>query len=482
MTMLRLYNTLTRQEEPFAPSQGNTVRLYGCGPTVYARAHIGNFRTYVCLDVLRRTLKYVCGHQVRQAVNYTDVDDKTIAGARERGIPLREHTEEWIRVFRADSEALGIEASEETPRATDEANLRAMSDMALTLERHGHTYRRDGSIYFRISTFPEYGRLARLDREGMRDGVSVDVDEYSKDDPRDFVLWKGARDGEPSWDFGTGPGRPGWHIECSAMALRLLGGPPIDIHAGGVDLIFPHHENEIAQSEGATHQPFARVWVHVEHLFVENEKMSKSLGNVYTLGDITARGHRPSALRYLLLSSHYRKQLNFTWTGLEQAEEALRRIVDFLARLEDVGRDRGQITPAAPALATPVPQAVEQAREAFRAALGGDLNTAAALAAVFDLVRDVNAAIDARAVSAAGAARVREAIEEFDRVLGVVSLRQAEDARPPIPVEAIERLIEERQAARQRRDFAAADRIRQELADRGVLLEDNPGGTRWKMK
>jgi cysteinyl-tRNA synthetase len=482
MTRLRLYNTLTRQEEPFAPSQGNTVRLYGCGPTVYARAHIGNFRTYVCLDVLRRTLEYVCGHQVRQAVNYTDVDDKTIAGARERGIPLREHTEEWIRVFRADAEALGIEAPEETPLATDEANLRAMSDMVLTLERHGHTYRRDGSIYFRISTFPEYGRLARLDREGMRDGVSVDVDEYSKDDPRDFVLWKGAREGEPSWDFGTGPGRPGWHIECSAMALRLLGGPPIDIHAGGVDLIFPHHENEIAQSEGATHQPFARVWVHVEHLFVENEKMSKSLGNVYTLGDIIARGHRPSALRYLLLSSHYRKQLNFTWTGLEQAEEALRRIVDFLARLEDVGRSREQITPAAPALATPVPQAVEQAREAFRAALGGDLNTAAALAAVFDLVRDVNAAIDARAVSAADAARVREAIEEFDRVLGVVSLRQAEDARPPIPVEEIERLIEERQAARQQRDFAAADRIRQELADRGVLLEDNPGGTRWKMK
>jgi cysteinyl-tRNA synthetase len=473
MTPLRLFNTLTRREEPFAPSHGNTVRLYGCGPTVYARAHIGNFRTYVCLDILRRTLVHVCGHLVRQAVNYTDVDDKTIAGARESGMALREHTEKWIAAFRADAEALGIEPPEETPRATDEANLRAMSEMILALERRGHTYRRDGSVYFRISSFPAYGRLARLDREGMQDGVSVDVDEYSKDDPRDFVLWKGAREGEPSWDFGTGPGRPGWHIECSAMALRLLGEPPIDIHAGGIDLVFPHHENEIAQSEGATGRPFARVWVHFEHLFVEGEKMSKSLGNVFTLGDVTARGHRPSALRYLLLSAHYRKQLNFTWTGMEQAEEALRRIVDFLARLDDV--------PAGEAHAA-VGQAVETARQAFQTALAGDLNTAAALAALFDLIRDVNAAIDARSVSRPDAAVVRQAIDEFDRVLGVVSLRQAEDARPPIPVEEIERAIRERGEARQRRDFAAADRIRQSLADRGILLEDNPAGTRWKRK
>jgi len=484
MTTLRLYNTLTRQAEPFAPSQGNTVRLYGCGPTVYARAHIGNFRTFVCVDILRRTLKYVCGYQVRQAVNYTDVDDKTINGAREAGMPLREYTERWIRAFREDAAALGLETPEETPRATDEANLRAMSEMILALERNGHTYRRDGSIYFRIATLPTYGRLARLDHEGMQDGARVDSDEYSKDDPRDFVLWKAERPGEPSWDFGTGPGRPGWHIECSAMALRLLGEPPIDIHAGGVDLIFPHHENEIAQSEGATKRQFARFWLHVEHLFVEHEKMSKSLGNVYTLADVVGRGHRPSALRYLLLSAHYRKQLNFTWIGMDQAEEALRRIVDFLARLDDVGRvspDRASQGPADLARSS-VLQAVEQARQAFRSALGDDLNTAAALAAVFDLVRDVNASIDARTISAADAAAVREAIEEFDRVLGVVSLRQAEDARPPIPVEEIERLIQERQAARQRRDFAAADRIRRELADRGILLEDNPGGTRWKKK
>ena len=471
--MLRLYNTLTRREEEFAPSQANAVRMYACGPTVYARAHIGNFRTFVCLDVLRRALKHVCGYQLREAINYTDVDDKTIAGAQKAGVPLREYTEQWIGAFRDDAAQLGIETPEETPRATDEANLRAMSDMILALERNGHTYRRDGSVYFKISTLPEYGKLARLDHEGMRDGARVDVDEYTKDDPRDFVLWKASRAGEPVWDYGTGPGRPGWHIECSAMALRLLGEAPIDIHAGGIDLIFPHHENEIAQSEGATRQQFSRFWVHVEHLFVENEKMSKSLGNVYTLEQIAARGHRPSALRYLLLSSHYRKQLNFTWVGMEQAEEAVRRIVDFLARLDTVSGDGTH---------PHIQEVTDTAKTAFKSALEADLNTAAALAAVFDLVRDVNAAIDARQISAAEAEAVRRTIDEFDRVLGVVSLRRAEDAKPPVPVEEIERSIEERRAARQRRDFATADRIRNELAERGILLEDNPGGTRWKKK
>ena len=470
---LRLYNTLTRQEEPFSPSQDGTVRMYACGPTVYARAHIGNFRTYVCVDVLRRTLKHLCGYTMREAINYTDVDDKTIAGAQKAGIPLRAYTDQWIRAFREDIEQLGIEVPEETPRATDEANLRAMGDLIAALGRNGHTYSRDGSTYFKIATLPDYGKLARLDHDGMKSGVSVDVDEYTKDDVRDFVLWKATKPGEPTWDVGAGPGRPGWHLECSAMALRLLGEPPIDIHAGGIDLIFPHHENEIAQSEGATRRPFSRFWVHIEHLFVENEKMSKSLGNVYTLPDVLARGHRASALRYLLLSSHYRKQLNFTWAGMEQAEESLRRIVDCLARLETVSSTDGS---------PDVEASIDQARAAFAAALLDDLNTAAGLAAIFDLVRDLNAAIDSKTISRENADAARRAIDEFDCVLGVVTLRRAEDAQPPVPIDEIERLIEERTAARARRDFAAADGIRHALAERGILLEDNPGGTRWKRK
>jgi cysteinyl-tRNA synthetase len=471
--MLRLYNTLTRQEEPFAPVRDNTVRMYACGLTVYARGHIGNFRTFICVDVLRRTLKYLCGYKVDGVMNYTDVDDKTIAGAVKAGTSLRDYTEEWVNAFRSDAELLGIETPEHTPRATDDANMQAMCDMVLALERNGHTYNRDGSIYFKIETLPTYGRLARLDQQSLHTGASVDVDEYSKDDARDFVLWKGAKPGEPTWECAGLQGRPGWHLECSAMALRLLDGSPIDIHAGGVDLIFPHHENEIAQSEGATKQTFSRFWVHVEHLFVENEKMSKSLGNVFTVPDIVAKGFRPSALRYLLLSSHYRKQLNFTWSGMEQAEESLRRVVDFLVRLEGVtGQGKSD----------EVEVAVTKAREAFKAALESDLNTAAGLAALFDLVKSGNAAIDAGKMSASDAALVRSTIEDFDRVLGVVSLRRAEDEKPPMPVDEIEGMIEERKAAKQRRDFAEADRIRKSLADRGVLLEDSPAGTRWKKK
>jgi cysteinyl-tRNA synthetase len=470
---MRLYNTLTRREEPFAPTTDNTVRLYTCGLTVYARGHIGNFRTFVCVDVLRRTLKHLLGHNVRQVVNFTDVDDRTILGAQKAGMPLREYTDQYIAMFREDARALGLEDVEERPRATDEANLTAMADLVGALEKRGHTYVSDGSIYFKISTLPDYGKLARLDHAGMKSGARVDTDTYAKEDARDFVLWKAAKPGEPSWDVVSPPGRPGWHLECSAMALRLLGEPPIDLHAGGIDLIFPHHENEIAQSEAATGKLFSRFWMHVEYLIVDEQKMSKSLGNTYTIPDVVAKGFRPSAVRLLLLSAHYRKQLNFTWDSLSAYEESLRRLVDFLARVEHVTAEGTHADVAA---------RVQDARSAFADAMQDDLNTAAALGAVFELVRFLNSAIDSGGVGRGDVPAIRDAFDEFDRVLGVISLRRAEDARPPVPVPEIEQAIEDRHAARRRRDFAEADRIRKDLAFRGVLLEDSPAGTRWKRK
>jgi cysteinyl-tRNA synthetase len=475
---MRLYNTLTRREEAFTPGASKTVRMYLCGLTVYARGHIGNFRTFVCMDVLRRTLRHLLGYDVRQVVNYTDVDDRTIAGAAKAGMDLRSYTTRYIEEFIEDSRALGLEPVEETPRATDEANLKAMGELVAALDRNGHTYRSDGSVYFKIGSLPGYGQLARLDHEGMQAGARVDSDNYAKEDARDFVLWKSAKPGEPSWDVVDPPGRPGWHLECSAMALRLLGEPPIDIHAGGIDLIFPHHENEIAQSEGATGKLFARFWVHVEYLLVDDQKMSKSLGNTYTIPDVVAKGFRPSAVRYLLLSGHYRKQLNFTWTSLTQAEESLRRLTDFLARVDALSGPN-PVNPVNPDVATHVTEAQTQ----FAEAMCADLNTAAALAAMFDLVRSLNSAIDAGQFSQGDLPAVRAAFEQFDQVLGILSLRRAEDERPPVPVDEIERLIEDRHAARRRRDFAAADAIRDALAARGVLLEDTAGAaTRWKRK
>ncbi len=470
---MRLYNTLTRGEEDFAPGPGNSVRMYTCGLTVYARGHIGNFRTFICVDVLRRTLKHLLGYEVRQVMNFTDVDDRTIIGAQKAGMELRAYTEQYIAMFRDDARALGLEEVEETPRATDEANLQAMADLIHALEKNGHTYVSDGSIYFKISTLPAYGKLAHLDTEGMKPGARVDSDNYAKEDARDFVLWKATKPDEPTWNVVDPPGRPGWHLECSAMALRLLGEPPIDIHAGGIDLIFPHHENEIAQSEGATGKLFSRFWMHVEYLIVEEKKMSKSLGNTYTIPDVVSKGFRPSAVRYLLLSAHYRKQLNFTWDSLAGAEKALQRLTDCLGRLERITREGSH-----PELTA----RIDAARQAFSDAMQDDLNTAAALGAMFELVSDLNSAIDAGAIGKGDVAVAKAAFEGFDRVLGVVSLRQAEDAEPPVPKEEIERHIGDRNAARRRRDFGTADRIRDDLAARGVLLEDSPSGTRWKRK
>jgi cysteinyl-tRNA synthetase len=475
---MRLFNTLTRREEPFAPALDH-VRMYSCGLTVYARGHIGNFRTFVAVDVLRRALEHVGGFRVRHVMNFTDVDDRTILESQKAGVPLREYTDRFIDAYLKDAAALGLETPQEQPRATDDENIEAMAETIEALEKRGHTYRSDGSIYFKISTLPEYGKLARLDHSGIKSGARVDSDKYEKEDARDFVLWKATKPGEPTWTPRTiGPGRPGWHIECSAMALRLLGEPPIDIHAGGVDLIFPHHENEIAQSEGATGKPFSRFWFHVEHLMIEEEagktdKMSKSLGNVFNLEDIVAQGFRPSALRYLYLGVHYRKQLKFSWTAMAQAEEALKRLTDFLARLDHL--------PAGPSLSE-TGRRLAEAREAFSAHVANDLNTAAAIGVMFDLVRALNSSIDAGELSQADAAAVREAFASWDRVLGVLSLRRAEEARPPVPVDEIESRIAERRAARAARNFAEADRIRKDLEARGIILEDTGTTTRWKRK
>jgi cysteinyl-tRNA synthetase len=474
---MRLHNTLTRREEEFAPSRGNQVRMYSCGLTVYARGHIGNFRTFVAVDVLRRALRHQEGFDVLHVMNFTDVDDRTILESNKAGVPLREYTDRFIAAFREDAAALGLETPELQPRATDDANIAAMAETILALEARGHTYRTEGSIYFKIATFPEYGRLARLDHSGIKSGARLDSDKYEKDDARDFVLWKAAKPGEPCWDPGLGTGRPGWHIECSAMALRLLGSP-IDLHAGGVDLIFPHHENEIAQSEGATGEPFSRFWMHVEHLMIEEDtgrtdKMSKSLGNVFNLADIREHGYRPSALRYLFLGVHYRKQLKFSWVAMSQAEESLKRLTDFLARLDTL--------PAGAAHEAVVTRLAE-ARQLFREHIAADLNTAAAIGVLFDLVRALNSSMDAGEMSQADAAPVRAAFEEFDKVLGVLSLRREEDERPPVPVEEINRLIEARRAARLSRNFAEADRIRKDLDARGIMLEDTGAVTRWKTK
>ena len=381
---MRLYNTLTRREEEFAPSESNRVRMYTCGLTVYARGHIGNFRTFVALDVLRRALKYQQGFEMRQVMNFTDVDDRTILESQKAGVPLREYTGRYIDAFREDAAALGLEPVEETPRATDDENIAAMGETIEALEsERAHLLAATGRSTSRSRRCPITESWRASIMAGMKSGARIDSDKYDKEDARDFVLWKSTKPGEPTWDPGIGPGRPGWHIECSAMALRLLGESPIDIHAGGVDLIFPHHENEIAQSEGATGKPFARFWVHVEHLMIEDEdkgteKMSKSLGNVYNLQDVVERGFRPSTLRYLYLGVHYRKQLKFSWTAMAQAEEALKRLTDFLARLGTLpGRESNPDVGAPPRGGCVALRRTHRSRSEYRRRHGRDVRPGA---------------------------------------------------------------------------------------------------------
>jgi cysteinyl-tRNA synthetase len=464
--MLRLRNTLTRTQEEFKPLAGNTVRMYACGPTVYDYGHIGNFRTFVAVDVLRRYLKY-SGYDLLHVMNITDVEDKIIRNMLEQGKPLKEYTEHYTQEFLTDCQSLNIEPPEMMPRATD--HIPEMVDIMNRLAEANHTYQSDHSLYFSIASFPGYGRLSGLKLEGNQAGARVDVDEYEKADARDFVLWKGPKEeGEPRWDSPFGEGRPGWHLECSAMSMKYLG-ESFDIHCGGVDLIFPHHENEIAQSEGATGKPFVHFWVHAEFLLVEGEKMSKSKGNYYTVRDLLKQGYSAMAIRYLLLSVPYRTQLNFTLDGLRGAESALEKLRNFRRRVKDFTGE--------PSANARIQEIVTTARDGFEAGMDDDLNTSNALAAVHDLRRDTNIAMDAGEFGLEDRKAVLELLERIDAVLGVFGEESEEMLAPEIDA-----LIEERNAARRGRNFARADEIRNELVAHGILLEDTPQGTKWKRK
>ena len=477
---LRLYNSLSRELETFEPLEPGVVRMYTCGPTVYDRAHIGNFRAFVWEDLLRRTLRWK-GYRVIQVMNLTDVDDRTIHAALERRVALEEVTEPVIEGFFEDWETLGLEPVEHNPRAT--GHIEGMIELVKRLEKRGLTYESDGSVYFPIRRFEGYGRLARIDPEALRDaGRASGDEEYDKDDPRDFVLWKGGeRDAEgrvAKWDSPWGPGRPGWHLECSVMAMAYLG-ETLDIHTGGIDNLFPHHTNEIAQSEGATGKPFAKYWLHAAHLLVEGRKMAKSLGNFFTIPDLTARGIAPSTIRYLLLSGHYRSQLNFTFEGLDAAARAVSRLHEFRERLRGL-----QATGEPTAEAGDLSRMSDEARAEFEAAMDDDLNVSEALAAVFGLVRQANQALDRAAPSVpAGVGRALDVLADVERVFGVLALKDRELASVAGDLaEWVDGKIAERERARAERDFARADAIRDELLERGIVLEDTPQGTRWKPK
>ena len=460
--MLRFYNSLTRSIDDFRPLREGHVGYYTCGPTVHDFAHVGNFRTFAWEDLLRRHLEWR-GFDVLHVMNITDVEDKIIRKAAEAGVSIGEWTRRYTEAFFEDARALGIKPAHHYPRATE--HIAEMLELVRRLEDRGHTYPSEGSVYYRIASFEGYGALAGLDREKLVVGARVDADEYEKDDPADFVLWKGARPGEPEWDSPWGSGRPGWHLECSAMALKYLG-ESFDIHAGGVDLKFPHHENEIAQSEGATGRRFVNYWLHGAHLLADDEKMSKSLGNFHTLRQLLDRGHDPRALRYLLIGTHYRKTLNFTFEALDQARSELERVDALRRRLAtEVVTRAGEIR---------LGERLDQTRRAFSAALDDDLNISGALGEVFRLVRELNTAIDRGELAVEDADAALALLGELDQVVGALVSEGAEEAIP----EDVQLLARRREQARADRDWAAADRLRDEITARGYLIDDTPQGTR----
>jgi cysteinyl-tRNA synthetase len=491
----RLFNTLSGKVEEFQPIQDKQVRMYACGPTVYDYGHIGNFRTFVAVDILRRFLRQ-SGYDVRHVMNITDVDDKIIRSAAQAGVPLKQFTSKYKTAFLEDASALNIEQPE-LVHATD--HIPEMADFIAKLVEKGFAYRTDdGSYYFRIAKFPEYGKLSKKDFAGMEDGARVDVDEYEKDSARDFALWKAPKPGETSWESKIGHGRPGWHIECSVMSMGELG-DSFDLHAGGEDLIFPHHENEIAQSESATGKPFVKFWFHARFLLVEGEKMSKSLGNFFTLRDLVLKGHKPSSIRYLLASVPYRHQLNFTFGGLQQAAASVERLRNFRQRLLTgkfpAGSDLNLTTLA------------NDSSQGVREALNEDLNTAQAQAAIFDMVRVANAAIDSGEMKQGDVQPLLSTLDQFDEIFGVLKdddaakmqriadWAKSESREKEISPELMDALrsnalsdeqvnqkIEEMKAARAAKNFAASDAIRAELTANGILIEQTKEGVRWRRK
>lgn len=462
---LQLYNTMSRRKEPFQPIEDNHVRMYTCGPTVYNFVHIGNLRTFLFEDLLRRYLKYR-GYRVTHVMNLTDIDDKTIKGSQEQGISLSEYTAEYKKAFFDDIDTLNFERAEHYPAATE--HIPEMVMIIKTLLDNGHAYESGGSIYYKISSFPEYGKLSHMKLDSLKAGARVASDEYEKDQASDFAVWKGwdEADGDVFWETELGKGRPGWHIECSAMSMKYLG-EHFDIHTGAVDNIFPHHENEIAQSEAATGKPFANLWLHAAHLIVDGQRMAKSAGNFYTLRQVIDKGYAPLAIRYLLMATHYRMQLNFTFEGLDAARNGLERYNDFIANLADVSADTD---------GGEADKFIENAKNGFKEALDDDLNISASLGVVFDFIRDINRLKAENKLSKAEADRVLETINGFDSVLG---FRKKEEAGLDDEIEA---KIQARIDARTAKNWAEADRIRDELLAEGIILEDTPSGTKWKRK
>ncbi len=466
--MLKFQNTLSGQLEEFQPLQGNDVRLYICGPTVWSFAHIGNFRTFVFGDVLRRYLKFK-GYNLTHVFNLTDVDDRIINEAKKAGKTIDEFTAPFIEAFWEDADALGLERPEIAPRATE--HIAEMIQIIEKLLENGHAYESEGSIYYRISAFPDYGKLSKINFKGNISGASgrVDTDKYDKENANDFALWKLVSEDEPTgWDASFGRGRPGWHIECSAMAMKYLG-ETFDIHAGGIDLKFPHHENEIAQSEGATDKLFAKTWLHSEHLKVEGETMAKTKGNYFTFRDLTAKGYTAMGIRYLLLSVPYNKQLNFTFETLDGAEHTLERLRDFRKRLAEANLSSGSNSD--------LEEIVAKSLDDFEAAMDDNLNTSVALASLHNLVREVNTALSHDKVLTKDRDLILQVLEKIDSVLGIFG----EEKKEILDAE-IESLIEERQEARRNRNFARSDEIRDSLAEKGIILEDTKDGVRWKRK